>query len=161
MRNIRYIAVHCTATSQKGTSIDQLKAYWNSLGWKKPGYHYVVMPSGKVEQLLDENQVSNGVKDFNAYLINVAYMGGIDSNGKAMDNRTEAQKAALYFLLEQLKFRYPKAIIQGHRDFSPDRNGDGKISSNEFIKQCPCFNAKEEYRNIGMVDKIQDEIFLQ
>lgn len=145
MRKITHIALHCTATSQKTTSIASLRAYWNSLGWKKPGYHYVVMPSGKVEQLLDESQVSNGVKGFNSCLINVAYVGGIDSGGKAVDNRTEAQKASLYFLLEQLKSRYPQAIIQGHRDFSPDRNGDGKITPDEFVKQCPCFDAKTEY----------------
>ncbi len=148
MRKITHIAVHCTATQQKTTSIASLKAHWSALGWKKPGYHYVVMPSGKVEQLLDESQVSNGVQGYNSCLINVAYVGGIDNNGKAVDNRTEAQKAALYFLLEQLRFRYPQAVIQGHRDFSPDLNQDGKITSNEFIKQCPCFDARAEYRNI-------------
>lgn len=148
MRKITHIAVHCTATLQKATSIAGLKAHWNSLGWKRPGYHYVVMPSGKVEQLLDENQISNGVQGFNASLINVAYVGGIDMNGNAVDNRTEAQKAALYFLLEQLRCRYPQAVIQGHRDFSTDRNHDGKISPDEFIKECPCFDAKTDYRNI-------------
>ena len=148
MRKITHIAVHCTATQQKTTSIASLKVHWDSLGWKSPGYHYVVMPSGRVEQLLDESQISNGVKGHNAYLINVAYVGGIDSDGKAVDNRTEAQKAALYFLLEQLKARYPRAIIRGHRDFSPDTNEDGQITPNEFIKQCPCFNAWAEYGNI-------------
>lgn len=148
MRKITHIALHCTATQQKTTGIAGLKAHWDALGWKKPGYHYVVMPSGRVEQLLDESQISNGVKGYNASLINVAYVGGIDSDGKAVDNRTEAQKAALYFLLEQLKSRYPQAIIQGHRDFSPDRNQDGEITSDEYIKQCPCFDARTEYRNL-------------
>lgn len=148
MRKITHIAVHCTGTQQKITSITNLKAHWNSLGWKKPGYHYVVMPSGKVEQLLEESQISNGVKGYNSTLINVAYVGGIDNNGKAVDNRTEAQKAALYFLLEQLRFRYPNAVIQGHRDFSPDKDEDGQITPDEFIKQCPCFDAKTEYEKI-------------
>lgn len=147
MRTIKYIAVHCTATVQGSTSLTGLRRHWSALGWKSPGYHYVVMPSGKVEQLLDESKASNGVKGFNHELINVAYVGGI-VDGKAADNRTEAQKASLYFLLEQLKERYPAAVIQGHRDFSPDKNHDGKISPDEYIKECPCFDARTEYRNL-------------
>ena len=97
---------------------------------------------------MDESQISNGVKGYNSSLINVAYVGGVDSDGKAVDNRTEAQKAALCFLLEQLKERYPNAVIQGHRDFSPDLNQDGEITSDEFIKQCPCFDANGEYMHL-------------
>lgn len=148
MRTIRFIAVQCTATQQNTTSITGLKAHWNALGWKKPGYHYVVMPSGRVEQLLDESEISNGVKGFNTCTINVAYAGGVDTVGHAVDNRTEAQKAVLCFLLEQLKERYPDAVIQGHRDFSPDLDGNGVISPGEYIKECPCFNAKEEYATL-------------
>lgn len=147
MRDIRYIAVHCTASTQK-TNVSGLKAGWRSLGWKKPGYHYVVTPAGHIEQLLDESLPSNGVRGYNSVTVNVAYIGGIDAGGRPVDNRTEQQKAALCFLLEQLKSRYPKAVIQGHRDFSPDRNGDGEISEDEFIKYCPCFDAKGEYKNI-------------
>lgn len=148
MREIKYIAVHCTAGSQRTTTIDGLKEEFRRLGWKSPGYHYVVMPSGRIEQMLSEDKISNGVKGFNAETVNVAYVGGIDDFGNPEDNRTEEQKAALVFLLEQLKSRYPFAVIQGHRDFSPDLNGDGEISEDEFIKHCPCFNAKDEYQNI-------------
>lgn len=147
MRDIKYIAVHCTAGSQK-TSIAALIATWHKRGWKKPGYHYVVTSGGHIEKLLDESQPSNGVKGYNAVTVNVAYIGGIDSSGKPVDNRTPEQKAALCFLLEQLKAKYPKAVIQGHRDFSPDSNGDGEISEDEFIKYCPCFDAKDEYKNL-------------
>ncbi|MEG1573307.1 MAG: N-acetylmuramoyl-L-alanine amidase, partial [Bacteroidales bacterium] len=44
--------------------------------------------------------------------------------------------------------RYPLAHIQGHRDFSPDLNENGKIEPNEFVKECPCFDAQNEYKNI-------------
>ena len=47
-----------------------------------------------------------------------------------------------------LKKKYPKAVIQGHRDFSPDLNKDGKITPNEWIKLCPCFDAKTEYASL-------------
>lgn len=148
MRDIKYIAVHCTAGSQRTTTVSGLKRGWRELGWRNPGYHYVVMPSGHIEQLLDEDKISNGVKGYNAVSVNVAYVGGVDACGNPVDNRTEEQKAALVFLIEQLKARYPLAVVQGHRDFSPDLNGDGEISEDEFIKHCPCFDAKDEYKNL-------------
>lgn len=147
MRNIKYIAVHCTASHQSMT-IEGLKQEFKRKGWVNPGYHYVVSPDGKITQLLDEDKVSNGVKGFNSVSINVAYIGGIDTNGKPIDNRTDAQKASLRSLLKMLHKKYPTAVIQGHRDFSPDLNKDGKITSNEWMKACPCFNAKEEYANL-------------
>lgn len=147
MRNIKYIAVHCTASHQSMT-IEGLKQEFRRKGWVNPGYHYVVSPDGKITQLFDEDKISNGVKGYNSVTINVAYIGGIDTNGKPIDNRTDAQKASLRSLLKMLHKKYPTAVIQGHRDFSPDLNKDGKITSNEWMKACPCFNAKEEYSNL-------------
>ena len=89
----------------------------------------MVSPDGKITQLLDENKVSNGVKGFNTVSINVAYIGGIDINGKPIDNRTEEQKQSLRSLLKLLHNKFPTAVIQGHRDFSPDLNRDGRITS--------------------------------
>lgn len=147
MRTIKYIAVHCTASHQSMT-IEGLKQEFKRKGWVNPGYHYVVSPDGKITQLLDEDKVSNGVRGFNSVSINVAYIGGIDTNGKPIDNRTDAQKASLRSLLNMLHKKYPAAVIQGHRDFSPDLNKDGKVTPNEWMKSCPCFNAKEEYANL-------------
>lgn len=147
MRTIKFIAVHCTASYQTET-IDGLRKEFKRKGWKNPGYHYVVSPDGKITQLLDETKVSNGVKGFNSVSINVAYIGGIDTNGKPTDNRTDEQKASLRSLLKMLHKKYPNAIIQGHRDFSPDLNKNDKIEPFEYIKACPCFNAKEEYSNL-------------
>lgn len=146
MREIKYIAVHCTAGSQRQT-ISDLQAEFRRKGWKNPGYHYVVSTDGKITQLLDEDKVSNGVKGFNSVTVNVAYIGGI-ADGKATDNRTDAQKKSLRQLLANLKKKYPEALIQGHRDFSPDANGNGKVDAWERIKECPCFDAKEEYRDL-------------
>lgn len=147
MRTIERIFVHCTAGSQKAT-VEDLKREFKAKGWKNPGYHYVVMPSGRVENLLSEENVSNGVQGYNSTSINVAYIGGIDGNGKAVDNRTEKQKKSLISLLKSLRERYPKAKIMGHRDISPDKNGNGIIDPWERIKECPCFDAITEYKDI-------------
>lgn len=138
MRAIKYIAVHCTAGSQL-QKIDDMLLYWRkSLGWKMPGYHYVVKADGEVVQLLEEAKVSNGVSGYNSQTVNVAYMGGVDlKNGmKAVDNRTAEQKASLRVLLARLKKKYPLARIQGHRDFP------------NVKKDCPCFDARVEYKDL-------------
>ena len=143
MRKIKYIAVHCTAGSQKST-VNDLLAEFRKKGWKAPGYHYVITEDGKIHQLLDTEKVSNGVKGYNSVTVNIAYTGGMDG----VDNRTDEQKKSLVVLLKLLRKRYPDAVIQGHRDFSTDRNGNGKIEKNEWIKKCPGFDAKTEYKGI-------------
>lgn len=145
MRNIKRIFVHCTAGPQN-QSIETIKKYWkNSLGWKNPGYHYIIKADGEIVQLLDESKVSNGVANYNNTSINVCYIGGVDKHGRPVDNRTDAQKASLIRILTELKSRYPNAEILGHREIW------GQDPS-KWKKMCPCFSAKEEYKNIGVVE---------
>lgn len=141
MRKIERIFVHCTAGNQKQT-LQQLKDEFIRKGWKNPGYHYVVFPDGKLVQLLSEDKISNGVQGYNSTSINVSYIGGIDKQGRPLDNRTQAQKDTLYALLMYLKQQHPKAHILGHRDIW------GKNSKN-WKKYCPCFDAEEEYKEIN------------
>lgn len=147
MRKIERIFVHCTAGSQK-QSVKDLLAEFKAKGWKYPGYHYFISEDGTINKLLDESEVSNGVQGYNSTSINVAYAGGIDSKGKAIDNRTYAQKDSLIKLLKELRGRYPGAKIMGHRDISPDKNKNGIVDPWERIKECPCFDAITEYKNI-------------
>ena len=133
MRNINYIAIHCTAT-QPEASIASIQNYWkNNLGWKNPGYHYIIDRFGNVVNLLPIELVSNGVQGYNSQTINISYIGGIDKSGKPKDTRTEAQKQSILKLLKELRVKFPKAKIQGHRDFP------------NVKKACPSFEAKKEY----------------
>ena len=133
MRNINYIAIHCTAT-QPETSIQSIQNYWkNNLGWKNPGYHYIIDRFGNVVNLLPIELVSNGVQGYNSQTINISYVGGIDKSGKPKDTRTEEQKQSILKLLKELRVKFPKAKIQGHRDFP------------NVKKACPSFDAKKEY----------------
>ena len=152
MRKIERIFVHCTASHQTA-SVNDIKNEFKRKGWKNPGYHYIVDPGGAIHQLLDDEKVSNGVRGYNQTSINVAYIGGIDAEGKATDNRTGPQKKALAKLLRLLRSRYPgsrypDAVILGHRDISPDTNGNGTVDPWERIKECPCFDAKTEYGDL-------------
>lgn len=137
-RQIKYIAVHCTASPQTAT-VAAIQRYWkDSLGWKSPGYHLLIEPNGTIHRLLDFNGIANGVRGFNKESIHISYIGGVDKNGRPLDNRTDAQKKAILDCIhEVIKWSDNKClIIQGHRDF-PNAN-----------KACPCFDAKAEYRGL-------------
>lgn len=142
-RKIKYIVIHCTATPP-GTTIDSIKRYWKEVrGWgDTPGYHFLIERSGNVVQLLDEKKNSNGVYGHNAESINIAYMGGIDKDGKPQDNRTEAQKHAMFDKIIELTEKYPGALVLGHRDFPGVK------------KACPSFDVRKwlsEYEpDLGM-----------
>ena len=143
-RAITRIFVHATASNQKTTTVSTLKAEFKARGWNSPGYHYVVFPDGRVEQLLSESGVANGVKGYNSNSVHVSWVGGY--NG--VDNRTTAQKLTLIKVLKELRVKYPTAKILGHRDISPDKNHNGVVDPWERIKECPCFEAQVEYRGI-------------
>ena len=141
MRKIDYIVIHCTATPQT-TTIQSIRNHWkNVLGWKSVGYHFIIEASGGVTKLSDIASPTNGVAGYNTKSIHISYIGGVDKQGKPVDNRTEAQKVALIETIKRvrnevaLKQRtFP--IIQGHTDFPG------------VAKACPCFDAKEEYKDI-------------
>jgi len=136
MRDIKYIAVHCTAGPATQTT-KAIKDYWkNNLGWKSVGYHYLINADGTIEQLAQESEITNGVAGFNSVIVNISYKGGVDANNKPKDTRTPQQKESILKLLKELKKRYPKSIIQGHKDFP------------NVKKACPSFEAKQEYKNI-------------
>jgi N-acetylmuramoyl-L-alanine amidase len=39
---------------------------------------------------------------------------------------------------------YPEAKVVGHRDLSPDVNGNGEVEPMEWTKECPCFKVEKE-----------------
>jgi len=148
MREIKHIVVHCTATGKTAT-IKSLLAGWRAKGWRKPGYHYVVPTDGRCVQLTPENEIANGVRGHNATSIHISYIGGIDpKTGKAKDTRTDLQRRTLLIQLKDLKRRYPNAEIVGHRDLSPDMDGDGVVEPFEWVKECPSFDARNEYSGL-------------
>lgn len=83
----------------------------------------------------------NYLKAYNAHSIGICYEGGLDNNGHPADTRTEWQKHSLKVLILTLMKDYPDCKVCGHRDLSPDLNGNGEIEPEEWIKECPCFEA--------------------
>lgn len=149
MKKIKHIVVHCSATKEDEnfTAID-IHQWHLKRGWSGIGYHYVVLIDGSVEKGRPDFWKGAHVKDVNEESLGICYIGGLDKNGKAKDTRTDAQKKGLLCLIEALKKDYPKALVSGHRDFSKDLNKNGIIDPFERMKECPCFDAKIEYKNV-------------
>lgn len=162
MRLINYIVLHCTAGPQNQKTED-IRAFWKKKGWTKPGYHHEINADGSIETLLPIEEIANGVKGFNAHSIHISYKGGvypldhgtpIEMRGKTVDNRTDAQKESQRLLIEKYSKMFPAAIIQGHRDFSVDKNRDGIIEPNEWMKTCPSFSVAAWLREINFKSKL-------
>ena len=149
-RKINEIIIHCSDTPEgRNFTAADIRRWHRQKGWADIGYHYVVLRNGTVENGRDVDIVGAHCKNHNTHSIGVCYIGGSSAaTGKPKDTRTLAQKAALIKLLRDLKKLYPNAKILGHRDTSPDKNHNGKIDKEEYIKDCPCFDAMLEYSSI-------------
>lgn len=129
-RDIKFIVVHCTATTPDA-KVQDIQRYWKeTLGWNDPGYHYLIKRDGQIVPLQDESKIANGVKGNNQNSIHVSYIGGVDRDGKPKDNRTTQQLESMFEKLVELSEKYPKAKIVGHRDFPGVK------------KACPSFDVR-------------------
>ena len=137
MRRIDYIVVHCTDTIEGvDWKIDDVrKWHMQGNGWNDIGYHYLIYLDGTIAPGRAESVVGAHVKGYNQHSIGISYVGGKEKGTmRSKDTRTDAQKKSMLRLLESLKSRYPNAKIVGHRDLA-NRN-------------CPCFDAKKEYKDL-------------
>ena len=98
--------------------------------------------NGDIKSLRPVEKSGAHVRGYNAHSIGVCYEGGLDGNGRAADTRTDLQKHSLRVLVMLLLRDYPGSRLVGHRDLSPDLNGNGEIEPEEWVKECPCFNAE-------------------
>ena len=136
MRKIDLIVIHCSATREtQDFPVTSLIACHDArFGFT--GYHYYITRDGQVYQTRHENLPGAHARHYNQHSIGICYEGGLDKDGKPKDTRTTEQKATMHALLRSLREDYPEAVILGHRDLPNVR------------KECPCFDAQEEYREI-------------
>jgi N-acetylmuramoyl-L-alanine amidase len=127
-----FIAVHCSATSEKQNfGAADINKWHRAKGWACIGYHYVIKRDGTIEEGRKESQVGAHVQNWNEVSLGICMIGGVDADDvtKAEDNFTPEQYASLKELLVRMKKKYPNAKIQGHRDFP------------KVAKACPCFDV--------------------
>lgn len=138
-----YVILHCSATEHdKDLGVRDIDAMHREKGWSGCGYHYVIKLDGTVEAGRSLSAVGAHCRGYNNCSVGVCFIGGL-VNGVATNTLTEAQIRSGRNLVLSLMETYPDATVRTHRSFSPDMNGDGKITSNEWMKQCPCFEVED------------------
>ena len=146
MRTIDHIIIHCSATREDcSLTIEELETVHRRRGFRGIGYHYYIRRDGTVANTRPLEVVGAHCKGHNAHSIGICYEGGLDAKGRPWDTRTPEQRRAMHLLVAQLLKRFKNNVcICGHRDLSPDLNGDGVIEPEEWIKECPCFEVRKE-----------------
>jgi N-acetyl-anhydromuramyl-L-alanine amidase AmpD len=119
---------------------------------KSIGYHFVIEVDGNIALGRGLDEIGAHVQGSNAHSIGVCMIG--------TDEFSEAQwnslKQILITICSKLYMHtvpnITRAIeilhlldirVLGHRDYSPDLDGDGIIERNEWLKICPGFDVAE------------------
>lgn len=135
-----YIVVHCSASrpSQNWTAAD-IDRMHRQRGFACIGYHFFIRRDGTVEEGRPVDQIGAHVENWNSVSVGVCMAGGVaeDNVNKAENNFTPEQFDSLRKVVADLKKRYPKAQVFGHRDFP------------NVKKACPSFSAKDWAKQNG------------
>ena len=147
MRTITLLIVHCSATPQ-GVRLsfdDCWRDHIRHRGFNDIGYHFYVTRDGEIHRGRPYERIGAHCRNHNRHSLGICYEGGLDVQGCPADTRTPEQCSALRLLVHQLLKRFRNNIrICGHRDLSPDRNGDGVVEPEEWVKECPCFEVSKD-----------------
>lgn len=172
-RNITAIVVHCAATPNgkpyPAAQIDKdhaARGFKRALIWLKQsspeltsiGYHRYINVDGSRVLGRHLEEVGAHVQGSNSRSIGLCMAG----TNKFTSNQWICLRAEIIALARELagsRLQQPYPIetpdqavtalmvmniqLLGHRDYSPDLNGDGVIQRNEWIKDCPGFDVAE------------------
>jgi N-acetylmuramoyl-L-alanine amidase len=146
LNQINEIIIHCAATPNgkwfTAFDIDQWHAQRRfkrdpRLAQHSPhkhiGYHFVIGIKGGVEIGRNLYEIGAHCHGHNQRSIGICLIG--------TDKFTAKQWDALKALVLAMHQQFPQSRIVGHRDLSPDKDGDGKIEPNEWTKTCPGFDV--------------------
>lgn len=128
---VKYIAVHCSATPE-GRDIGRLEIerMHRERGFATVGYHFIIRLDGTTEMGRPLDVRGAHVENWNHNSVGVCLIGGVDKALKPKATFTERQLDTLKILLQGLQKQFPKAQVQGHRDFP------------KVAKACPSFDVR-------------------
>lgn len=143
-RRTDYIVIHCSATPP-GSDIgaDEIGDWHTSppRNWNAIGYHAVIRRDGTLEFGRPFDHVGAHVRGHNYRSVGVCLVGGLDAQREPAPEYNDVQFATLANIVSTLEDAYPGARVLGHRDLSPDADGDGIVEREEFLKACPSFDV--------------------
>jgi len=168
-RTLTDIVIHCSAASNGSKqTVEDIDAGHKARGFKRDrqatrnfnpslphiGYHFFIPAGGRlytgrgIEEIGAHVKQNNG----NAHSIGTC-MAGTDKFDKY---QWEALRNSVIELTSRISGVFISSpthcmtilkdmgiSLKGHRDYSPDLNGDGVIERNEWLKICPGFSVKD------------------
>ncbi|MFK5979758.1 MAG: peptidoglycan-binding domain-containing protein [Rhizobiaceae bacterium] len=141
------LVTHCTATSLKyKLTSEALRKMHQVRGFRDIGYNEWIDRDGVLHVGRGADEIGAHVKGYNSIAYGIALEGCRD-----VFDATEEMLHTLHLRYHELQnHQYPDAEICGHRDLSPDADGDGIIEPHEHIKACPRFDAIPWAEKIGL-----------
>lgn len=145
----KYVVWHCSATRPSSNiGAKEIDQWHKDRGWGGIGYALVIRRDGTIEAGRPLDEAGAHVAGYNDRSIGIVMVGGLDDFGKSHANRpdlfTFAQWEAARVVYAFMRRLYPGALHVGHRDLSPDKDGDGQVEPHEWLKHCPCFDVNRE-----------------
>ena len=132
MREINRIILHCTATKEGAHyDVNTIRSWHLQRNFSDIGYHYVIYLDGSINLGRPVFKQGAHVKSENKDSIGIAYVGGLDLDGKPKDTMTAMQEIGFLQLFNSLNTTFGKLSLHGHNEYSN--------------KACPSFIVKDKY----------------
>jgi N-acetylmuramoyl-L-alanine amidase len=165
-RKLNAIIIHCAATpdGRPNTAFD-IDSWHKARGFKRDsqavrnfnpelkhiGYHFVIEVDGKIAPGRHLEEIGAHVQGSNAKSIGICMIG----TSKYTAQQWESLRWLAMSLVSDISGRdfggdQDKMLtwlkeagitLKGHRDHSPDKNGNGIIERSEWLKDCPGFDV--------------------
>lgn len=144
------LVIHCSASpngqwvtpedidrwhAERGFRRDMSISPYDAPRLRHIGYHYVLLTTGAVTSARPLTETGAHVAGHNARTIGLCMIG--------TDQFTPAQWATLRRHVEIQANRFEGLRVVGHRDLSPDTDGDGQVERHEWLKICPGFSVAD------------------
>ena len=139
MREIDEIVLHCTATPM-GREVDIAEVRrWHTQGrnWSDVGYHFLIQLDGSLQAGRPLEKQGAHVKGRNATTVGIAYVGGLNHDGKPADTMTVDQEETFEHLCFALQLVLARPLqVSGHNQYSN--------------KACPGFSVPEKWPSLQL-----------
>lgn len=136
-----FIVIHCSATDDDlDIGFAEIDRWHRAKGWQMCGYHLIIRRDGKLETGRELGVSGAHVEGYNSRSVGICMVGGVDADdgNRARDNFTSAQWDTLREVVASLRMKYPRATVQGHRDFPG------------VAKACPSFDVAAWLARVGI-----------
>lgn len=152
-KSINTIVIHCAATPNgKWVTTEDIDEWHAKRNFKRDmsiaplhepnlkhiGYHFVIYTNGAIGTGRPLTETGAHVEGHNQRSIGVVMAGTDKFALSAWDTLAGNVKS----LRDYFKNKYNTVLkVTGHRDLSPDRDGDGIVEEHEWLKICPGFSV--------------------